>query len=607
MESGSFDVLVIGAGHAGCEAALAAARMGLRTALVTGAREAIARMSCNPAIGGLAKGQLVRELDALGGAMGRVTDDAGIQFRLLNRSKGPAVQSPRAQCDRRRYSDTMRQIVESTPLLEIVEGLVGRIQVERAEAPGYASAAAGIVTEDGRELRARAIVLTPGTFMRGLMHVGDEKREGGRFGEAPARRISENLAALGFTLGRLKTGTPPRLDAHTIDFSNLAVQPGDDPPVPFSFDTERIGRPQVLCHLTHTTHETHRIVRENAHRAPMFSGAIQGTGPRYCPSLEDKVMRFPEVESHRIYLEPEGAGTDEIYPNGISTSIPADVQEAFVRTIPGLANVRITRYGYAVEYDFAPTHQIHPTLETKRVEGLYFAGQICGTSGYEEAAVQGFVAGVNAALKLSGKDPFVLDRSEAYIGVLVDDLVTKEIKEPYRMFTSQAEYRLLLRQDNADRRLRRHGYRLGLVSKPTYDKTLDKERLIQEALALLRRRHADGVPLDQIVRRPGMTLAEVWPRDLPALAADVAQQVEIECKYAGYVERQAKQVERFKEAEGKRIPSDLDYLAIQELSAEARSKLALVRPASLGQATRLAGVSPADIGVLRVHLKKRSG
>ncbi len=601
------DILVIGAGHAGCEAALAAARMGLSTALVTGERNAIARMSCNPAIGGLAKGQLVRELDALGGEMGKVTDAAGIQFRMLNRSKGPAVQSPRAQCDRGLYSAAMRQVIESTPLLEVVEGLVGTILVGPATTPGYVHAARGIVTEDGREILARAVVLTPGTFMRGLMHTGENRKEGGRHGESPARRISESLLALGFQLGRLKTGTPPRLDGATIDFSALERQEGDDPPVPFSFATERLPRKQAPCWLTQTTEETHRIVRENAHRAPMFSGQIEGTGPRYCPSIEDKVVRFPEVESHRIYLEPEGLGTDEIYPNGISTSIPADVQEAFVRTIPGLERVRITRYGYAVEYDFAPTHQIHPTMETKRVRGLYFAGQICGTSGYEEAAVQGFCAGVNAALAIQGKEPFVLDRSEAYIGVLVDDLVTKEIREPYRMFTSQAEYRLILRADNADRRLAARGHGLGLVPAAARQKTEDKERRIREALELLRTRRKDGVPLDQLVRRPGTRLADVWPADAPLLPPAIAEQVEIECKYSGYVERQARQVERFKEAEAKRIPADLDYLAIRELSAEARSKLSVVRPASLGQAARIAGVSPADVAVLRVRLKKRSG
>lgn len=603
---GSHDVLVIGAGHAGCEAALAAARMGLRTALVTGERAAIARMSCNPAIGGLAKGQLVRELDALGGEMGRVTDAAGIQFRMLNRSKGPAVQSPRAQCDRKLYSEAMRQVIESTPLLEVVEGLVGEILTEPASSP-YRLTVRGIVTEDGRTLPARAVVLTPGTFMRGLMHVGEDKKEGGRYGESPARRISESLAALGFTLGRLKTGTPPRLDGATIDFSRLARQDGDDPPVPFSFSTARLPQRQVPCWLTQTTGETHRIVRENAHRAPMFSGQIEGTGPRYCPSLEDKVVRFPEVESHRVYLEPEGLDTDEIYPNGISTSIPADVQEAFIRTIPGLEKARIVRHGYAVEYDFAPTHQIHPTMETKIVERLYFAGQICGTSGYEEAAVQGFCAGVNAALKLQGREPFVLDRSEAYIGVLLDDLVTKEIREPYRMFTSQAEYRLTLRADNADRRLAARGHRLGLVGEREVERAREKDRNVREALSLLASRRRDGTPLDQILRRPGIGLSEVWPADAPTLPADAAEQVEIECKYAGYIERQARQVERFKESEAKRIPAGFDYLGIKELSAEARQKLSLVRPLSLGQASRIAGVSPADIGVLRVHLRRRSG
>jgi tRNA uridine 5-carboxymethylaminomethyl modification enzyme len=598
-----FDLIVIGAGHAGCEAALAASRMGCRTALVTGSREAIGRMSCNPAIGGLAKGQLVRELDALGGEMGKVTDATGIQFRMLNSGKGPAVRSPRAQADRKRYAAEMRRRVEAPENLRVIEGMVGDFLVAAQTRDGRPRIE-GILTEDGRTFRAPRVVLTPGTFLRGLMHTGESRCEGGRIGEDPARKLSENLVRLGFPIGRLKTGTPPRLDGKTIRWSVLSPQYSDPRPQPFSFFTERLVFQETPCHITRTNPKTHAWIRENAHRAPMFTGQIRGVGPRYCPSIEDKVVRFPEVEHHTIYLEPEGLDTDEIYVNGVSTSLPRDVQERFIRTIEGLEEARFVRYGYAVEYDFVPPCELSPTLETRRIEGLYFAGQLNGTSGYEEAAAQGFWAGVNAVLSLGQRAPFLLDRSEAYLGVLVDDLVTKDHREPYRMFTSRAEYRLHLRQDNADRRLMRWGHRLGLVPEGAIDRLDRKEAQIRQLTDRLRMTRPGGISLFQRLRRPEVSFADLQGYLEERYLPEVVEQVEIEAKYEGYMKRQEDQIVRFKEMEHRMLPDRWDYTKMKELSSEARQKLARHRPHSLGQASRIAGVSPADLSVLLIYLKR---
>lgn len=614
--AGSYDVIVVGAGHAGCESALAAARMGCSTLMITINLDMVAFMPCNPSIGGPAKGHVVREVDALGGEMGRNIDKTFIQMRMLNTGKGPAVHALRAQADKFLYQQTMKETMEREPNLTMRQGMVEELIVEDGQC-------VGVITKTGAEYRAKAVVLTTGTYLRGKIIMGELMYESGPNNQQPSVKLSQNLKELGFELVRFKTGTPPRVHKDSIDFSQTEIQPGDEKPKFFSYETKSSDNEQLPCWLTYTSSETHDIINANLHRAPMFSGVIEGTGPRYCPSIEDKIVRFADKPKHQIFLEPEGKNTSEYYVQGFSTSMPEDVQLQMLRSIPGLQNVEMMRTGYAIEYDAVVPTQLWPSLETKRVPGLFTAGQINGTSGYEEAAGQGIMAGINAARKVQGKEPVILDRSQGYIGVLIDDLVTKGTNEPYRLLTSRAEYRLLLRHDNADLRLTPIGYEIGLITQERFNQFIDKKGKVDKEIERLREKKVrpsdinpllesigsapiqDGSNLLTILRRPEVTYAHVgnlFPSEVE-LDEEMKEQVEIQIKYAGYIEKQLLHVERLQKMEKKKIPENINYEDIHGLAMEARQKLAKIRPISIGQASRISGVTPADISILLVYLE----
>ncbi len=623
-----FDVIVVGAGHAGCEAALAPARMGLKTAIFTISLDKIGYLSCNPSIGGPAKSHLAREIDALGGEIGRNIDKTFIQIRVLNTKKGPAVRSLRAQADKPRYHIEMKKTLENTENLEVIQGMVTEIVTE-------GNKAVGIKTKEGVEYRAKTVVIATGTFMRGLIHVGETHFSGGRMGELSSEELPVSLEKLGIKLGRFKTGTPPRIDARTIDYSKTEEQPGDTEILKFSnrtSDEEIRTRKQIPCHILFTNKNVHEIIRSNRHRSPLFNGTIHGIGPRYCPSIEDKIFRYPDKERHHLFLEKEGYDTNEVYVSGFSSSLPSDVQYKMLNAIEGLEHAKIMRYAYAIEYDYVLTEEIGYSLESKKIENLFMAGQINGTSGYEEAAAQGIMAGINAARKVQGKEPVVLDRADSYIGTLIDDIVSKGTNEPYRMFTARSEYRLILREDNADLRLSKIGYEIGLLPKEEYDKVLYKEKVVKEIIEKLEKQHIgssnprvnevlekygeepikNGITLFELLRRPNIVyddikyVAELIEGfELGNYISDIEYQVEVQVKYSGYIERSLRMIERHKSLEEKRIPADIDYDSLENIPKEAKDKLKLVRPMNIGQASRISGVSPADIQVLLIYLKMR--
>jgi len=613
-----FEVIVVGAGHAGIEAALASSRLGCSTLLITLKKETIGAMSCNPAIGGVGKGQLVKEIDALGGQMAKATDACGIQFRTLNASKGPAVWSSRAQVDMYRYAKYMQDVVSNQENLTIKEAEVKKIIVKD-------DLVLGVLTDKNEEILAKCVIISPGTFLDGLIHVGLKHHSGGRYNEPASIDLAKNLKELGFSLMRFKTGTCPRLDKKTIDFSKLTIQYGDEQPKPFSFSTEKIIQKQVPCYITYTNEKTHKIILDNLDKSPLYTGIIKATGVRYCPSVEDKIVKFRDKERHQVFLEPQGLDTDEIYPNGLSTSLPEEVQLKILHSIVGLEEVKVIRFGYGIEHTVVDARELYPTLETKKIKNLFFAGQINGTTGYEEAGAQGLIAGINASLRVKNKEPLILDRASSYIGVLIDDLTTKGTNEPYRMFTSRVEYRLILREDNADLRLRRIGYDLGLVSKEEYQKTLAKEEKIKKAKEFLRKTMVKPTPeindfllklntsslktpvsLETLLKRPQIHLKDL--KELCLLDDNFnLPQVEIEVKYAGFIQRQLKEVEHFKNLEKIKIPLDLDYQKIPGLSREIKEKLMRFRPLNLGQASRISGVTPVAISILLIYLKKKDG